>query len=341
MEKGQSHIGFVIGVFVVLIISIILVFILMGSVSGPPSAPSSGYTTPSWCTAGETYADDMGNYGTIDGFYDFNGQRLCRATMVYDGESVYLYSNEDFSIWYMTDAYGRVIASFLDDTGETDSGRTVPGGGTQTPGGVTQETSVPSTAEIMDYDILTWCPAAKGLEFGDLREQPDGVMYAYEYTSNGLVEWNGRYWCENLAKDPDNPAYYVYQNEAGVVEFRQAADGTMLDWIPGAHDDYDYTLLISNSEGMTPTNDNRITISRGMKVSYYYQQPDVEYCGSDSPCTFYIKQDSDGPRPHIVFLRDDGAEIRIAPTEISCHEQYPVKICLEEATKRVSSAYGS
>ena len=43
----------------------------------------------------------------------YQGQRLCKATLVTNGVTYYFYTNEARTVWYTTDASGRVVASYL------------------------------------------------------------------------------------------------------------------------------------------------------------------------------------------------------------------------------------
>jgi hypothetical protein len=290
-----------------------------GECNSAPTTPTTPtIPTGSWCTAGDTYKD--GSFqGSTDGFYTFEGYNLCRATLSDETGTAYFYTNEDGSIWYLTDEYGTIALSHLDGTG----------GGTGTPSG----TAIPVTV-TGSYTIREWCPAAVGKIFKDLRKMPNSnIMFAYEYTTSGLIEWDGRLWCEHLANDPSNEAYYVYQNEAGVVELRQDSEGNFLD-IEGAHKDYMLTLTVKSAPGATLAEDITFYTFVGEDVEYSYTQSGIEYCGAGSPCLIQLSSIS-ATRPIIEFTRDDYASQQISPSIGQCENAYPLSFCTDEIVQRV------
>jgi len=118
-----------VGVLIAIVIIVVVLAVVM-SKPATPSYPGTTYpgtqpgtypgTQPgvstSWCVAGQTASlADYGTqgYATFNGMATFQGQSLCKATLVTNGVTYYFYTNEPRTVWYTTDASGRVVSSYL------------------------------------------------------------------------------------------------------------------------------------------------------------------------------------------------------------------------------------
>jgi hypothetical protein len=112
MAKGQA--GLLLIIIVLLIILVLGVVFVAFLLSGPDISNNDyggGYAT--WCAPGDgEYVE--GVYAVYEGMTNFQGQQMCKARLDYEGESVYIYANQDTTLWYITDAYGNTLESYMD-----------------------------------------------------------------------------------------------------------------------------------------------------------------------------------------------------------------------------------
>lgn len=126
----QKNVAAILAVALVAIIIIVVVIavVLSGKPAGPqyPNYPGNaqypggtqypGAPSSSWCVAGQTTS--LASYGvqgtaTFNGMATFQGQSLCKATLLANGQTYYFYTNEAGTVWYTTGVSGNIVASYL------------------------------------------------------------------------------------------------------------------------------------------------------------------------------------------------------------------------------------
>jgi|GEM_PF-5107599 len=141
MKTGQASLA--IGLFVMFIAIICVIVIVVFSLDQQDYVAPTYTVTDSWCNPGESEYYE-GILITIEGMATFDGYQLCKASLDYYGETAYLYSNEDATLLYITDASGNILEYYSEPSGATTPD--VPPGGVSGPSEVCLE-----HGELMDF----------------------------------------------------------------------------------------------------------------------------------------------------------------------------------------------
>lgn len=174
--------------------------------SGPSAQPSV-----SWCVPGQSYSDSSYS-GTIEGMSSFSGYDLCKVRTSVSGQDYFFYGNEDLSIWYLTDQWGNVIASYLDSLGPQ-----------QSTGTATQTGS-------------SWCPSGRSQPFVVGGLTGDGAVI-------GLETYGGEQMCK-ASFSSNGKRYDYYESQDGSRWY-------LLDASDNVVANHDFPMAIDSSGSTT------------------------------------------------------------------------------------------
>jgi len=205
MNKGQASTAIAIIVVVVLIIAAIVAWLLLpGSPIMTPGGQTPGVTGPTignipttqipggqgntWCNSGELESLNTGgikSYAYTESNMEmFQGMYLCKGEInAVGGLEKYVYTNEDKTIWFVTDANGALIDTYIGGgnagTGTPTTPTTPPGGGGgTTPPSIPTIPTVPTTGTniITEVNLMS----GKGVVC-DFHTLEDGFTWDFTY----------------------------------------------------------------------------------------------------------------------------------------------------------------
>lgn len=246
MDKGQSSIAIVMVAIVILIVLVVVVLAVVLS-QNKPGAPGTtplwtsgklpwGTGSPpwiqsggssDWCVAGRTYNILQDNYEailTIEGMATYNGRSLCRIRISDNAGISYLYSNPDYTEWYVTSQQGTQLGSYLGGT--SNQGQTGGQSGTGGQGGSSWRPTLPWSGTNAGQsgapaDISLWC--IPGQTFNIVEDD-----FIATLTTIGPQAYSGRTLCK-LVFNSDAGTAYFYTNQDGSVWYLTDEYGNLDD----------------------------------------------------------------------------------------------------------------
>ncbi len=213
MNKGQISLAIALIVLLVIIIVIGLLFVFVLNQPGHTPAYGDQAAYADWCVpGGSEYYEGM--YAVVEGMVNFQGQELCRASLAHAGETGYMYFNEDSSVWYVTDAFGNILGSYLDSPDSDEDVATRP-----STGGGSSEVCL-EHGELMDF--------VNGVKYEDEDVWPDCDLEETPFSAGqGMAGGAGLRSCNSLGiinagtKDPS--AVTMDDVYAGAMELNPTA----------------------------------------------------------------------------------------------------------------------